>query len=137
MATAQPPSQFPMPDKTWESRTYLYYSRQPALKMTKADGSWRKRLRRITISLRIAMAGVIALIVGGVFPLILSYELAFRPLLRINCSDCQIMDPQPYIEFNYVIATALGVLGLMMPIFVLYIIIKIVRSRSLRHDLFD
>jgi len=129
----EPPS---TPDTQWQTRSYIYYSRYPAIKTPSTHRSGRNRLRRIGMYGRLVMVGMVALLVGGILPLLLSYEIFFKPLITIACHDCQIVGAKPYFEFDYIFATILGVLGFMMPILVLYVFIKITRSRSLRHDIF-
>ena len=136
MATAHLQNEAPIPETLWESRTYVYYSRYPAIKPITKHRSSRKTLRRIAMYMRLAVVAGILLVVGGICPLLLSYELVFKPLLNIACDHCQVIAAKPYFEFNYLFASILGVLGLMMPVFILYVFIRIMRSRSLRHDLF-
>jgi hypothetical protein len=136
MATAQLQHETPIRETHWESRTYVYYSRYPAIKPITKHRTWRKSLRRIGNYLRLSMVGAILVIVGGICPLLVSYELVFKPLVDFACNNCQVVSAKPYFEFNYIFGSILGVFGLMMPIFVAYIFIRILRSRSLRHDLF-
>ena len=119
------------------SKTYVYYARYPAVKSTSTNRTWRTTLWRIGLYARLIVIGSIMTIVGGVFPVIVSYELYFKQLLTITCSQCQIVDPKPYFEFDYVLGTVIGVFGFIVPILVLYVFIKILRSRSFRHDIFD
>ena len=118
------------------SRTYIYYSRYPAVKPINEHFSWHKVLRRMGLYARLTVIGVMMTIIGGVFPLIISYDLFFKPIILANCNSCLIIGAQPYFEIDYIIATILGVMGFMMPIFVLYIFMKIITSRTMRHDLF-
>jgi hypothetical protein len=124
------------PEKLWETRTYTYYSRYPAIKPTLSHHSRGYQLRHLGMYLRLITLGVIAVIMGGIVPILLSYELCFKRLLTVTCNDCQIVNSSPYFAFDYVLASALGILGFMMPIFVLYIFVKIMRNRMLRHDIF-
>ncbi|MEP6985271.1 MAG: hypothetical protein ABI970_06730 [Chloroflexota bacterium] len=119
------------------SSNTIYYARYPAIKSTTTIRTWRNTLWRIGLYARLVIIGAIMTLVGGVFPIIVSYELYFKSLLTITCSQCQIVDPKPYFEFDYVLGTVMGVFGFMVPILVLYVFIKILRSRSFRHDLFD
>lgn len=136
MAAINLQHQAPSPEELWRARTYTYYSRYPATKPTHSHRSRRYQLRRLGMYLRLIAIGVIALIMGGIVPVFLSYELCFKPLVTITCNQCQIINSAPYFEFDYVIATVIGVFGFMMPVFVLYIFIKIMRDRMFRHDLF-
>jgi hypothetical protein len=118
-------------ENTWEERTYVYYSRYPAIKPTHSQRSKRYQLRRLGMYLRLIAISVIAVIMGGIVPILLSYELCFKPLF-ID----EIVNATPYFAVDYVLASAIGIFGFMMPIFVLYIFIKIMRDRMLRHDIF-
>lgn len=119
----------------WQTRTYVYYSRYPAVKTNPIHVSWRTSLHRIWMYFSLVMIGVIMTIVGGIFPVWLSYEMVFKPLVNITCEQCQVV-MNPYFEFDYVFASILGVMGFTIPIIVLYLFIKIMRNRTLRHDLF-
>jgi len=119
----------------WQARTYVYYSRYPAVKTPPIHISWRTSLHRIRMYFSLVMVGAIMTIVGGVFPVMLSYEMVFKPLVNIVCEQCQVV-MNPYFEFDFVFASILGVMGFMMPIIMLYLFIKIMRNRTLRHDLF-
>ena len=136
MATVNLPNDTQMPETLWESRTYVYYSRYPAIKPAQKHRSRRNSLHRISVYVRLAVVAGILLVVGGIIPLLLSYELVFKPLVNLTCDQCQVVSAKPYFEFNYLFGSVLGVLGLMMPIFILYVLFRIIRSRSLRHDLF-
>jgi hypothetical protein len=136
MTTAELQNRSSYSEKLRASRTYVYYSRYPAIKPIHSHRSWRSRLRRMGMYMRLFAIGLIAITVGGIFPVVLSYELCFKPLITVACNDCQIINGAPYFEFDYIFASVLGVFGFMMPIFVLYIFIKILRSRTFRHDIF-
>src|SRR5690242_18884507 len=82
------------------TKTSVYYARYPAIKSTPTIRTWRTTLWRIGLYALSIVVGTIMTIVGGVFPIILSYELYFKPLLTITCSQCQIVDPKPYFEFD-------------------------------------
>ncbi len=119
-----------------QSRTYLYYSRYPAIKPTKTHHSWHTTLRRIGDYTRLLIVGIIMLIVGGAFPLLLSYELFFKQVVLNACDSCQIIGASPSFNYDFMVASILAVLGFMMPVLVLYMFIQIMRSRLLRHELF-
>lgn len=119
-----------------QSRTYLYYSRYPMVKPIKKAYTWRHVLRRIGMYARLAFVAGSFVVVGGVLPLALSYQLLFRSLIENDCTGCMVIGAQPYFAFDYIIATMLAVLGFMMPILVLYGLTRIMRSRVLRHELF-
>ena len=136
MATVHLPNDTQMPETLWESRTYVYYSRYPAIKPAQKHRSRRNSFHRMSVYVRLALVAGILLVVGGICPLLLSYELVFKPLVNLACEQCQVVSAKPYFEFNYLFGSVLGVLGLMMPIFILYVLYRIMQSRSLRHDLF-
>ena len=87
--------------------------------------------------MRLIVIGVMAIIIGGIFPLAISYEIFFKPFIILSCNQCQIINSRPYFEFDYILGTILGILGFMMPIIVLYVLIKILQNRVFRRDLFD
>jgi hypothetical protein len=119
-----------------QSRTYLYYSRYPALKPTKSHHKWRTILRHMGMYMRLVMVGAIMLIVGGIFPLYLSYELFFKEIAFNACQSCIIVGASPSFTNDLFGASILAIFGFMMPILVLYIFIKVMRSRLMRHELF-
>ena len=119
-----------------QSRTYVYYSRYPAVKPTKTHRSWSTLLHRIGLYIRLVLVGVIMIVVGGLFPLLLSYELFFKQWVFNTCDTCQIIGASPSFNYDFMVATILAVLGFMIPILVLYVFIQIIRSRLLRHELF-
>jgi hypothetical protein len=119
-----------------QSRTYIYYSRYPSVKPLKKTYTWRHQLRRIGMYARLAFVAGSAIVVGGILPLALSYQLFFRSLIDNNCSSCMVIGAQPYFEFDYILATMLAVVGFIIPILVLYLLIQIMRSRVWRHELF-
>jgi hypothetical protein len=93
-------------------------------------------MRRIGMYARLAFVAGSAVVVGGILPLALSYQLLFRSLIENDCKGCMVIGAQPYFAFDYIVATMLAVFGLMIPILVLYGLIQIMRSRVLRHELF-
>lgn len=119
-----------------QSRTYVYYSRYPAVKPTKTSRRWRTVLRRISLYVRLVVVGAIMLIVGGFFPLLLSYELFFKEIAFNECASCIIVGASPSFTYDLLGASILAIFGLMMPILILYIFIRIMRSRLMRHELF-
>jgi hypothetical protein len=136
MATNGQHPQSMVPAIPWQTRTHEYYSKYPP----KANGSmhhWWTRPRRALRYVQLLIAGVILLVIGGIFPLLISYELFFKPLLTITCQQCQIINATPYFAVDYILATVVGVLGFMMPLFVVIILVKVLRNRMLFHDLFD
>ena len=119
-----------------QSRTYVYYSRYPAVKPTKTHRSLRRKLYILGMYIRLVFVGLIVLIIGGLFPLILSYELFFKQIVFNACGSCQIFGSSPSFGYEFLFATILALIGLMTPIGVLFILIKVMRSRLMRHDLF-
>lgn len=119
-----------------QSRTYVYYSRYPAVKPVQTHYQWRHVLRRIGMYARLAFVAASAIVVGGILPLALSYQLLFKSLINNDCSGCMVIGAQPYFEFDYVFATILAVMGFITPILVLYLLFRIMRSRQMRHELF-
>ncbi len=91
------------PERPREWRGYDYYSRYPAVKSTTSRRSLRRMLGRIGMYTRMVILGAIAIIVGGIFPLLISYELFLKPLVTITCNECQIVRVKPYFEFDYVL----------------------------------
>ncbi|MBI1278323.1 MAG: hypothetical protein GC179_09370 [Anaerolineaceae bacterium] len=119
-----------------QSRVYIYYSRYPAVKPTKTRRSLRRRLRLLSLYLRLVFIGVIMTIVGGLFPLILSYELFFKQMVFNACDTCNIIGASPSFQYDFMVADIIAVFGFMMPILIIIVFIKIMRSRLMRHELF-
>jgi hypothetical protein len=119
-----------------QSRTYIYYSRYPAVKPTRTHRKWRTVLRRIGMYTRLAVVGAIMLILGGFFPLLLSYELFFKETIFNACSSCIIVGASPSFTYDLLGSSILAVFGLMMPVLILYVFIRVMRSRLMRHELF-
>ncbi len=119
-----------------QSRTYVYYSRYPAVKPTKSHRSLHHKLYLIGIYARLVFVGVLMTIVGGLFPLILSYEFFFKQIVFNACDTCQIFGTSASFTNDFLFAAILAVFGFMMPILVIFVFIKVVRSRLMRHELF-
>lgn len=119
-----------------QSRTYIYYSRYPALKPAQTNNNGRHLLRRLGMYARLAFVAGSAIVVGGVLPLALSYQLLFKSLISNDCSGCMVIGTRPYFEFDYIVSTMLAVLGFMTPIVVLFLLFRIMRNRVWRHELF-
>ena len=119
-----------------QSRTYIYYSRYPAVKPTKTRRSWLRILRRIGMYMRLLTVGMILIVVGGMFPLLLSYELFFKETIFKACESCIIVGASPSFIHDLFGASLLATFGFMVPILVIYIMIKVMRSRLMRHELF-
>ena len=119
-----------------QSRTYIYYSRYPALKPTKTNRRWITLLRHIGMYTRLVIVGALLIIVGGVFPLLVSYELFFKETFFNACDSCIIVGASASFNMDLFGAGMLAILGFMMPIFVIYIFIKLMRSRLMRHEIF-
>ncbi len=119
-----------------QSRTYVYYSRYPAVKPTKTHDSLRRKLYILGMYIRLVFVGLIMLVVGGLFPLVLSYELFFKQIVFDACGSCQIFGSSPSFAYDFLIAVILAITGFMTPIVIFFIFIKIIRSRLMRHELF-
>ncbi len=119
-----------------QSRTYVYYSRYPAIKPTKTHRSLRRKLHIVGLYMRLVFVGVLMTVIGGLFPLLLSYELFFKQIVFNACDSCQIVGASPSFTYDFLLASIIAVFGFMMPILVFIIFIKIMRSRLMRHELF-
>jgi len=120
-----------------QAHRYAYYTRYPINKATGQRSTWRRTIRRVVQYTNLVLLGAVMMVVGGIFPLMLSYDLFFKSILNSTCDACVVLDVRSFFAVDYIIATMLAVLGFMMPIFVLVIFIHLMRSQAFRRDLFD
>jgi len=127
---------FSPPQYQVQSHRYTFYSHYDKDKVTGARPNWHRKLWLIGVYIRMVLLGIIVVVVGGIFPLLVGYEYFFKSLLGPTCTTCMTPDLEPYSVFNYMVASMLLVMGFIIPILVLAVFIHLIWNRSFRQDIF-